>query len=58
MATCSSIPAWEISWTEESGELQSMGHRRVGHDVGARPPPPPSPRFQEEIAIPSLYETP
>ena len=27
MATHSSILAWEISWTEEPGELQSMGHK-------------------------------
>ena len=32
MATHSSIPAWEISQTEETGGLQSMGSRRVGHD--------------------------
>ena len=25
MATHSSIPAWQILWTEESGRLQSMG---------------------------------
>ena len=25
MATYSSIPAWEIPWTEEPGGLQSMG---------------------------------
>ena len=25
MATYSSIPAWEISWTEEPGRLQFMG---------------------------------
>ena len=25
MATCSSILAWKILWTEEPGELQSMG---------------------------------
>ena len=25
MATHSSIPAWRIPWTEEPGELQSMG---------------------------------
>ena len=31
MATHSSIPAWEIPWTEETGELQSMGSQRVGH---------------------------
>ena len=33
MATHSSILAWEIPWTEESGGLQSMGSRRVGHDL-------------------------
>ena len=33
MATHSSIIAWEISWTEEPGGLQSMGSQRVGHHV-------------------------
>ena len=33
MATHSSIPAWEIPWTEESGGLQSMGSQRIGHDL-------------------------
>ena len=32
MATHSSILAWEIPWTEESGWLQSMGSQRVRHD--------------------------
>ena len=32
MATDSSIPAWRIPWTEESGGLQFMGLQRVGHD--------------------------
>ena len=32
MATYSSIPAWEIPWTEEPGGLQSMGLQRVGHN--------------------------
>ena len=32
MATHSSILAWEIPWTEESGGPQSMGLQRVGHD--------------------------
>ena len=32
MATHSSIPAWEIPWTEEPGGLLSMGSQRVGHD--------------------------
>ena len=32
MKTHSSILAWRIPWTEESGGLQSMGSQRVGHD--------------------------
>jgi len=32
MATHSSVLAWKIPWMEESGGLQSMGSRRVGHD--------------------------
>ena len=28
----SSILAWRIPWTEESGRLQSMGSQRVRHD--------------------------
>ena len=32
MATQSSILAWKIPWTEEPGGLQSLGHKRVGHD--------------------------
>ena len=31
MATHSTIRARKIPWTEESGELQSMGLQRVGH---------------------------
>ena len=31
MAIHTSIPAWEIPWTEEHG-LQYMGLKRVGHD--------------------------
>ena len=33
MATHSSILAWRIPWTEESGGLPSMGSHRVGHDI-------------------------
>ena len=33
MATHSSIPAWEIRWTEEPGGLQSMGLQRLGHNL-------------------------
>ena len=32
MATHSSILAWKIPWTEDSGGLLSMGSQRVGHD--------------------------
>ena len=31
MATHSSVLAWRIPWTEELGELQFMGSKRVGH---------------------------
>ena len=33
MATHSSILAWEISWTEESRGLPSMGLQKIGHDL-------------------------
>ena len=33
MATRSSIPAWEVPWTEEPGGWQSMDHKRVGYDL-------------------------
>ena len=33
MATHSSILAWRIPWTEEAGRLQSMGSKRVRHDL-------------------------
>ena len=32
MATNSSILAWKIPWTEESGRLLFMGLQRAGHD--------------------------
>ena len=32
MATHSSILAWRIPWTEETGRLQSIGPQRVGHN--------------------------
>ena len=31
MATCSSILAWEIPWTEEPGGLQSIESQRIRH---------------------------
>ena len=33
MAPHSSVFAWRIPWTEEPGELQSMGSQRVRHDL-------------------------
>ena len=32
MATCCSLLAWKVPWTEEPGGLQSTGLQRVGHD--------------------------
>ena len=32
IATCSSVLAWRIPWTEEPGGLQSMGSQRVRHN--------------------------
>ena len=32
MATHSSILAWKMPWTEETGVLQSMWSQRIGHD--------------------------
>ena len=32
MATHSSILAWEIPWTEDTGGLQSMGLQTAGND--------------------------
>ena len=33
MTTHSSILAWEILWTEEPGDLQSMGLQRVVYSL-------------------------
>ena len=32
MATHSSILAWKVPWTKETGGLQSIGSQRAGHD--------------------------
>ena len=32
METHSSVLAWKTPWTEEPGELQSIGSQRVGHN--------------------------
>ena len=36
MATHSSILAWEIPCTEESGMLQSTGSQRLGHELATK----------------------
>ena len=37
MATHSSIIAWEITWTEEPGGLQSMGSQKsLVHDLATK----------------------
>ena len=33
MVTHSGILAWKIQWTEDTGELQSMGSQRVEHNL-------------------------
>ena len=36
-ATCSSVLAWSIPWTEEDGKIQSVVLRRAGHDLATKP---------------------
>ena len=36
MTTYSSILAWRIPWTEESGGLESMGMQRVRHNSATK----------------------
>ena len=36
MATHSSIPDWEIPWTEKPSKLQSMELQRVRHNYGKK----------------------
>ena len=42
IATHSSILAWEITWTEGPGGLQSMGSQKVGHDLATKQPQQPT----------------
>ena len=39
MATHSSILAWRIPWTEDSGGLQLMGSQRAGHGLVTKQQP-------------------
>ena len=36
MVTHSSILAWRIPWTEDTGRLQCVGSQRVGHNLAAK----------------------
>jgi len=36
MAIHSDILAWEMLWTEEPGGIQSMGLKRLGHDLATK----------------------
>ena len=47
MVTQSSILAWENSWTEEPGRLQSMGSQRVGHNLSTK---------QQQCFLPHPYD--
>ena len=49
MATHSSILAWKILWTEESGRLQSMGSQRVRHNWAIFTFKPPQDAFKKNI---------
>ena len=56
MATHSSILAWEILGTEESGGLQSMGLQRVGNNFVTKPPPLLQ-RSRTELSLSSCSQT-
>ena len=38
MTIHSSIRAWEVSWTEEPGRLQSIALQRVRYDLATKQP--------------------
>ena len=51
MVTHFSVPAWKIPRTEEPGDLQSMGPKRVGYDWATEPKIPP----QQPCLISRVY---
>ena len=51
MATCSSILAWKVPWTDESGGLQSVGLQRVRHNRAFMQ----SETHQGLVTFPKLY---
>ena len=56
MATHSSILAWRILWTEETGRLQSMGSQRVGPQLSTHAGKNLPNENQKEIAPPLQQE--
>ena len=36
LAADSSILVWETPWTDEPGRLQSVSHKRDGHDLATK----------------------
>ena len=52
MATCSSILAWKIPWTEEPGRATVHGVARVRHDLVTK-----SPKLQIFLALQFLEGT-
>ena len=57
MATHSSILAYRILWTEETGRLQSMGSQESRHNLAAKPPPPYSLRdLDPQSGVKSLLQ--
>ena len=60
MATHSMIRAWEISWTEEPGRLQSMGHKKsdtTKHSPTHMAYLGASPVAQTVRRLPAMWET-
>ena len=55
MATHSSILAWEIPWTEESGGQQSVGSQRVGHKSATKQQLHPQVQNTENVIYPSVH---
>ena len=57
IATCFSILAWKIPWTEETGRLQSMGSKRdVSEEILDCLAPTEVPRPEEVPANPRDHE--
>ena len=54
MTIHSSILAWKIPWTEETGRLQSTGLQIVRHDLASNTRCPHHPRSQMQTLSPGV----